>query len=127
MLITEYAVLKLVRDRKTRQWTVLGQCNDIPAECRPHRIYPIVAMVDPQDGLVKRIPRGDAQGWIDPREEFGYFKINYYERIGPHSECTAVDTVTVELSRAPHQKYPPGTPPHEVRGWNPDDEPGPYR
>lgn len=98
MLITHYAIIKLQRDKK-RQWTILGQTNDIPGECRPHMIYPIVAMVDPEDGLTKKIPRTHAHGWIDSDEVFGYVKMNFYKRTGPHSEAEAVDNVVVEFVR----------------------------
>lgn len=97
MLITHYAVIKLQRDEK-RQWTILGQCNDIPGECRPAMIYPIVAMVNQDTGQVERIPRTHAHGWIDPKENFGYVKMNFWKR-HPHSEAEAVDNVVVEFVR----------------------------
>jgi hypothetical protein len=97
MLITDYAIIKLQRDDK-RQWTIVGQCNDIPGECRPGMIYPIVAMVDPEDGNVKKIPRTHGYGWIEPSEHFGYVKMNFWKR-QPHSEAEAVDNVVVEFVR----------------------------
>jgi len=96
MIITDYAVVKLQRDPQTRQWTILGQCNDIPGECRPSRIYPIVAMVNPETGTIDRVPRAHAQGWIDPAERFGYVKMNFWKRAGAE-EVTAVMTLTVEV------------------------------
>ena len=97
MLITHYAILKLERDGK-RQWTILGQCNDIPGDCRPGLIYPIVAAVNPDTHQVERIPRTSGHGWIDPKERFGYFKMNFWKR-QPHSEAEAVDNVVVEFIR----------------------------
>lgn len=98
MLITHYAVIKLQRDPDTRQWTILGQCNDIPGECRPAMIYPIVAMVDPETGETVRIPRTHGKGWIDPAEHFGYVRMDFFKR-HPHSEAEAVDNVVVEFVR----------------------------
>jgi len=95
MLITHYAVMKLRRDEK-RQWTILGQCNDIPGECRPGMIYPIVAMIN-DHGLSEKIPRTHGMGWIDPKEQFGYIKMNFWKRDSPHSEAEAVDNVVVEF------------------------------
>ncbi len=98
MLITHYAIIKLQRDEK-RQWTILGQCNDLPGECRPHMIYPIVAMVDPKTNVVVKIPRTHSMGWIDPDERFGYIKMNFYKRQGLHDEAEAVDNVVIEFVR----------------------------
>lgn len=95
MIISHYAIIKLQRDEK-RQWTVLGQCNDIPGECRPALIYPIVAMIDPDDGLVKRIPRTHGKGWIDTKEQFAYVKMNFWKR-QLQDEVTAIMTLRVEL------------------------------
>jgi hypothetical protein len=98
MLITHYAIIKLQRDDK-RQWTILGQCNDIPGECRPSLIYPIVSMIDPEDGNLKKIPRTHGYGWIDPAEQFGYIKMNFYKRGPGAEEAEAVDNVVVEFVR----------------------------
>jgi hypothetical protein len=98
MLITSYAIVKLQRDKTTRQWTILGQCNDIPGGCRPSMIYPIVAMLDEAGDLVK-IQRTHSFGWIDAQEQFGYVKMNFWKRQGLHSEAEAVDSVVVQFVR----------------------------
>lgn len=95
MLITHYAIFKLQRD-ENRQWTIVGQCNDLPGECRPGRIYPIVAMWDPETGVTHRIRRTYASGWIDPEEKYGYVKMNFWTR-RISCEVEAVDTVTVTV------------------------------
>lgn len=101
MLIRDYSVIVLQRD-KFRQWTIIGQANDIPAGTRPARIYPIVAKIDPDTSQLVRIPRGECRGWITSDERRAYFRMDYYKRGEKgemHSEATAVDTLCVELRR----------------------------
>ena len=95
MLITNYAVIKLVRDAK-RQWTILGQTNDIPGECRPGMIYPIVAVTN-DHGQVIKTKRTHSYGWIDPREEFGYIKMNFWTRMPHAEEVLTEDRVVIDF------------------------------
>jgi len=57
-------------------------------------IYPIIAVVE--NGSVKRVPRTSGHGWIDPKEQFGYIKMNFWKRGSFVEELSALDNVTVE-------------------------------
>jgi hypothetical protein len=97
MLITEYAIVKLKRD-DSRQWVILGQCNDLPGGVRVASIYPIVGMIDEDTGQVRIIPRSHAEGYIDSREEYAYVYWRFFKR-DAESVAIAIDTVVVELKR----------------------------
>ena len=106
MIITDYAIIKLERDDK-RQWTIIGQSNDIPGDTRPYEIWPIVAMIKvtydergyEQSELVK-IPRTRAQGFIDPSEQFAYVQWMFWKR-SSDEQVQAMDAIRIQINRQP--------------------------
>jgi hypothetical protein len=96
MLITDYSVIKLYRT-KERQWIILGQCNDVPGGTRPHTFWPIVGVVNQKTEEVEEIPRTRAEGFIDTKEQFGYFYLKYFKRANEEL-VVAVDEVRIEFN-----------------------------
>lgn len=100
MLISNYAIVKLERNPSTRCWRILGQCNDIPGECHPAHIWPIIEKIVDDGtplGKLERIPRTRADGFVSPDGIFGYVKLDLPQKKPPVLEAVDFDELQKKL------------------------------